>query len=93
MDAMGAGPPEAKGEKSLECIKFDTKSPNLVRVGSPDSFALINCSAPVNPGFAMSSRPNSKHGFFNSYLMFLSNDQVIEEILTSEKPTVSQNLR
>ena len=58
--------------------------------GSPDHFAIVNCSA-IKGAFAMTSRPNPKHGFFNSFLIFLYTNRVIREILTSKKPGVSQN--
>ena len=35
---------------------------------------------------AMASRPNQRHGFSDSCLIFLSNNQAIKAILTSEKP-------
>lgn len=84
MDPTGSGPPGVKGEKLFEYVKR-WQSLDLVGVGSPGIFAIISCSAPANPGFAMSSRPNPKHVFSNSYLMFLSNNHVIEEFLTREK--------
>lgn len=57
---------------------------DLVGVGSPGSFAITSCSAPANPGYAVSSTPNPKHGFFNaSYLRVLSNNHVIKQFLTS----------
>lgn len=59
--------------------------------GSPDRFATVNCSASIKGAFAVTSRPNPKHGFFNGFLIFLYTNQVIKEILTSKKPGVSQN--
>ena len=59
--------------------------------GSPDHFSIVNCSVSIKGAFAVTSRPNPKHGFFNSFLIFLYANRVIKEILTSKKPGVSQN--
>ena len=59
--------------------------------GSPDRFAIVNCSASIKAAFAVTSRPKPKHGFFNDFLIFLYTNQVIKKILTSKKLGVSQN--
>lgn len=90
---MGSGPPKVKGEKSSKYAKRDGNHLTLLGLGLLTLLSLLTILTLSTQPFVLSSRPNPKHEFFNSYLMFLAKNQMTEEILSGEKLKVSQNLR